>query len=90
MPADLPPVGLFRQRKQSTIEVLQQIEDEMAAIEEYKTGTRRRQQRVSAVIVAYSVVLYLAAGLLLYYYYFPDDMTTRLLCVGALLLFPAV
>ncbi|XP_043245743.1 endoplasmic reticulum junction formation protein lunapark-A-like [Amphibalanus amphitrite] len=77
-------------RKQSTIEVLQQIEDDMAAIEEYKTGTRRRQQRVSAVIVAYSVVLYVAAGVLLYYHYFPDDMTTRLLCVGALLLFPAV
>ena len=70
--------------------MLQQIEDEIATIEEYKTGARLRQQRLSTVIVAYSVVLYLVAGLLFYYHYFPDDVTTRLLCVGALLLSPAM
>ncbi|XP_037069712.1 endoplasmic reticulum junction formation protein lunapark-B-like [Pollicipes pollicipes] len=77
-------------RKASTIEVLQKIEDDMGSIAENEAAVRRRQRRLAAVVVAYSALLYVLAGLLFYYRYFPDDVLTRLLCAGALLLFPAL
>ncbi|XP_053654898.2 endoplasmic reticulum junction formation protein lunapark-A isoform X5 [Cherax quadricarinatus] len=71
-------ISRFRKQK-STKELLEQIQKDVAEIEEYRETTEQRQKRLVGSLVLYSIVLYLMAAVIFYFYYFPDTLQEKLL-----------
>ncbi|KAG0717760.1 Endoplasmic reticulum junction formation protein lunapark-B [Chionoecetes opilio] len=76
------------QKKPSTKELLEKIQQDVENIEEYRSHTQQRQKRLVGYLVLYSIVLYLVAALVCYFYYFPDNLHHRLLYAMPFIFFP--
>ncbi|WAR04305.1 LNPB-like protein, partial [Mya arenaria] len=79
----------FRKKK-TTIQKLEEIDQEVTRLEKFKRQNQERQKWFIAKLLLYSILSYIAAALVFYFYYFPDKWKDRLLYSIPLLLFPAV
>ncbi|XP_068233004.1 endoplasmic reticulum junction formation protein lunapark-A-like isoform X2 [Palaemon carinicauda] len=77
-------------KKQSTKEVLEQIQKDVLDIQEYHIHTQQRQKRLIGSLVLYSIVLYLVAAVVFYFYYFPPTLQEQLLYATPFIVFPLV
>ncbi|ROT81320.1 Protein lunapark [Penaeus vannamei] len=75
-------------KKQSTKEVLEQIQKDVLQIEEYGANTQQRQKRLVGSLVLYSAIFYLIAVAVFYFYYFPPQLQERLLYATPFIVFP--
>lgn len=82
-------ISRFR-KKQSTKEVLEQIQKDVLEIEEYHIHTQQRQKRLVGSLVLYSIVFYLVAAVVFYFYYFPPTLQEQLLYATPFIVFPLV
>ncbi|KAG7157754.1 endoplasmic reticulum junction formation protein lunapark-A-like isoform X2 [Homarus americanus] len=80
-------ISRFR-RKKSTKELLEQIQEDVEAIEEYRETTEQKQKRLVGSLVLYSIVIYLAAALIFYFHYFPLTLQDQLLYATPFIVFP--
>ncbi|XP_037789304.1 endoplasmic reticulum junction formation protein lunapark-A-like [Penaeus monodon] len=80
-------ISRFR-KKQSTKEVLEQIQKDVLQIEEYGAHTQQRQKRLVGSLVLYSAIFYLIAVAVFYFYYFPPQLQERLLYATPFIVFP--
>ncbi|XP_069983349.1 endoplasmic reticulum junction formation protein lunapark-A isoform X4 [Penaeus vannamei] len=80
-------ISRFR-KKQSTKEVLEQIQKDVLQIEEYGANTQQRQKRLVGSLVLYSAIFYLIAVAVFYFYYFPPQLQERLLYATPFIVFP--
>ncbi|XP_066956687.1 endoplasmic reticulum junction formation protein lunapark-A-like [Macrobrachium rosenbergii] len=81
---------VFNKKKQSTKEVLEQIQKDVLEIEEYHIHTQQRQKRLVGSLVLYSIVFYLVAAVVFYFYYFPPTLQEQLLYATPFIVFPLV
>ncbi|XP_045594912.2 endoplasmic reticulum junction formation protein lunapark-A isoform X5 [Procambarus clarkii] len=80
-------ISRFR-KKQSTKDLLEEIQKNVEAIEEYRETTEQRQKKLVGSLVLYSIVLYLVAAVVFYFYYFPNKLRERLLYATPFIIFP--
>ncbi|XP_060557763.1 endoplasmic reticulum junction formation protein lunapark-B-like [Ruditapes philippinarum] len=79
----------FRKKK-STIEILEQVDQDIKRLEQFKRKNQERQKWFIAKLLLYSILLYVVSALVFYFYYFPEKWKDRLLYSIPLLLFPVV
>lgn len=82
-------ISLFRKKK-STIEVLENLEQEINKLDGFRKKNQERQKRLIATLLLYSILSYIIAALVFYFYYFPDKWKERFLYSLPLLVFPLV
>ncbi|KAM9248508.1 endoplasmic reticulum junction formation protein lunapark isoform 2-T3 [Dugong dugon] len=82
--------GLFSRwrTKPSTIEVLESIDKEIQALEEFSEKNQRLQKLWVGRLILYSSVLYLFTCLIVYLWYLPDEFTARLAMTLPFFAFP--
>lgn len=74
--------------KQSTVEVLEGIEKEIQALEEYSAKNQRQLKIWVGRLLLYSSILYLLTCLVVYFWYLPEQLMGRLILSLPFLLFP--
>ncbi|KAL4228972.1 hypothetical protein ACF0H5_012012 [Mactra antiquata] len=77
-------------KKTSTVEILEQLEQEIKGLERFKIKNQERQKKFIAKLLLYSILTYIVTALVFYFYYFPDRWKERLLYSIPLLLFPVI
>ncbi|XP_060112985.1 endoplasmic reticulum junction formation protein lunapark isoform X1 [Heteronotia binoei] len=85
--------GIFskwRQAKPSTVEVLEKIDKDIQALEEFREKNQRQQKLWVGRLLLYSSILYLITCLIIYFWYLPDDWTARLIMTLPLFAFPVI
>ncbi|XP_058520647.1 endoplasmic reticulum junction formation protein lunapark isoform X2 [Ochotona princeps] len=84
--------GLFSRwrTKPSTVEVLENIDKEIQALEEFREKNQRLQKLWVGRLILYSSVLYLFTSLIVYLWYLPDELTARLTMTLPFFAFPLV
>ncbi|MEJ1278260.1 lunapark ER junction formation factor [Cricetulus griseus] len=82
--------GLFSRwrAKPSTVEVLENIDKEIEALEEFREKNQRLQKLWVGRLIIYSSVLYLFTCLIVYLWYLPDEFTARLAMTLPFFAFP--
>ncbi|XP_067003224.1 endoplasmic reticulum junction formation protein lunapark-A isoform X2 [Anabrus simplex] len=80
----------LRKKKQTTLEVLESLEEKIKYIEEYRLSTEQRHRKIIAHLILYSVGLYVLATLLFYFYFFPASLGDLLISITPLLIFPVI
>lgn len=74
--------------KPSTKDLLEDLEKQIAELEEYKRSTEQQQKRVIGSLIFYSIVLYILSSTIFLFYYFPATTQERILYSIPLLFFP--
>lgn len=82
-------ISRFR-RKKSTIEVLENLEQEIDKLEGSRKKHQERQRRLIATLILYSILTYIGGALVFYFYFFPEKWKERFLYSLPLLVFPLV
>uniref|UniRef100_A0A2K6SYY3 Endoplasmic reticulum junction formation protein lunapark n=1 Tax=Saimiri boliviensis boliviensis TaxID=39432 RepID=A0A2K6SYY3_SAIBB len=84
--------GLFSRwrAKPSTVEVLESIDKEIQALEEFREKNQRLQKLWVGRLILYSSVLYLFTCLIVYLWYLPDEFTARLAMTLPFFAFPLI
>ncbi|CAO2597003.1 Endoplasmic reticulum junction formation protein lunapark [Lemmus lemmus] len=84
--------GLFSRwrAKPSTVEVLENIDKEIEALEEFREKNQRLQKLWVGRLIIYSSVLYLFTCLIVYLWYLPDGFTARLSMTLPFFAFPFI
>ncbi|XP_006878872.1 PREDICTED: protein lunapark [Elephantulus edwardii] len=84
--------GLFSRwrTKPSTVEVLENIDKEIQALEEFSEKNQRLQKLWVGRLILYSSVLYLFTCLIVYLWYLPDEFTARLAMTLPFFAFPLI
>ncbi|XP_075385039.1 endoplasmic reticulum junction formation protein lunapark isoform X1 [Tenrec ecaudatus] len=84
--------GLFSRwrTKPSTVEVLENIDKEIQALEEFSEKNQRLQKLWVGRLILYSSVLYLFTCLIVYLWYLPDEFTARLTMTLPFFAFPVI
>uniref|UniRef100_A0A8C0GEW2 Endoplasmic reticulum junction formation protein lunapark n=1 Tax=Chelonoidis abingdonii TaxID=106734 RepID=A0A8C0GEW2_CHEAB len=80
----------FKQAKPSTVEVLEKIDKEIQALEEFREKNQRLQKLWVGRLLLYSSVLYLITCLIVYLWYLPDEWTARLIMMLPFFAFPLI
>ncbi|XP_065417964.1 endoplasmic reticulum junction formation protein lunapark isoform X5 [Chrysemys picta bellii] len=83
-------VSRWRQAKPSTVEVLEKIDKEIQALEEFREKNQRLQKLWVGRLLLYSSVLYLITCLIVYLWYLPDEWTARLIMMLPFFAFPLI
>ncbi|KAB0356893.1 hypothetical protein FD754_001049, partial [Muntiacus muntjak] len=76
--------------KPSTVEVLENIDKEIQALEEFREKNQRLQKLWVGRLILYSSVLYLFTCLIVYLWYLPDELTARLAMTLPFFAFPLI
>ncbi|XP_048341587.1 endoplasmic reticulum junction formation protein lunapark isoform X2 [Sphaerodactylus townsendi] len=76
--------------KPSTVEVLEKIDKDIQALEEFREKNQRQQKLWVGRLLLYSSVLYLLTCLVIYFCYLPDDWTARFIMTLPLFAFPII
>ncbi|XP_032494195.1 endoplasmic reticulum junction formation protein lunapark isoform X3 [Phocoena sinus] len=84
--------GLFSRwrTKPSTVEVLENIDKEIQALEEFREKNQRLQKLWVGRLILYSSILYLFTCLIVYLWYLPDEFTARLVMTLPFFAFPLI
>ncbi|XP_042099629.1 endoplasmic reticulum junction formation protein lunapark isoform X4 [Ovis aries] len=84
--------GLFSRwrTKPSTVEVLENIDKEIQALEEFREKNQRLQKLWVGRLILYSSVLYLFTCLIVYLWYLPDELIARLAMTLPFFAFPLI
>lgn len=84
--------GLFSRwrAKPSTVEVLENIDKEIQALEEFREKNQRLQKLWVGRLIIYSSILYLFTCLIVYLWYLPDEFTARLVMTLPFFAFPLI
>lgn len=84
--------GLFSRwrAKPSTVEVLENIDKEIEALEEFREKNQRLQKLWVGRLIIYSSVLYLFTCLIVYLWYLPDEFIARLAMTLPFFAFPFI
>ncbi|XP_027446634.1 endoplasmic reticulum junction formation protein lunapark isoform X2 [Zalophus californianus] len=84
--------GLFSRwrTKPSTVEVLENIDKEIQALEEFREKNQRLQKLWVGRLILYSSILYLFTCLIVYLWYLPDELTARLAMTLPFFAFPLI
>ncbi|KAM4859053.1 endoplasmic reticulum junction formation protein lunapark isoform 3-T5 [Thomomys bottae] len=84
--------GLFSRwrAKPSTVEVLESIDKEIQALEEFREKNQRLQKLWVGRLILYSSVLYLFTCLIVYLWYLPEEFTARLVMTLPFFAFPLI
>lgn len=84
--------GLFSRwrTKPSTVEVLENIDKEIQALEEFREKNQRLQKLWVGRLILYSAILYLFTCLIVYLWYLPDELTARLTMTLPFFAFPLI
>ncbi|XP_036277029.1 endoplasmic reticulum junction formation protein lunapark isoform X2 [Pipistrellus kuhlii] len=84
--------GLFSRwrTKPSTVEVLENIDKEIQALEEFREKNQRLQKLWVGRLILYSSILYLFTCLIVYLWYLPDELTARLTMTLPFFTFPLI
>lgn len=77
-----------RKKKQSTEEILEDLQDKIEALEESKQTNIEKQKHLIGSLILYSIVLYVGAALLFYFYYMPESVSERITYASPLAVFP--
>uniref|UniRef100_A0A6J0UL87 Endoplasmic reticulum junction formation protein lunapark n=1 Tax=Pogona vitticeps TaxID=103695 RepID=A0A6J0UL87_9SAUR len=83
-------ISRWRQAKPSTIEILEKIDKDIQALEEFREKNQRQQKLWVGRFLLYSSVLYLFTCLVIYFWYLPDDWTARFVMTLPLFAFPLI
>nr|XP_034990745.1 endoplasmic reticulum junction formation protein lunapark isoform X1 [Zootoca vivipara]XP_034990754.1 endoplasmic reticulum junction formation protein lunapark isoform X1 [Zootoca vivipara] len=83
-------ISRWRQTKSSTIEVLEKIDKDIQALEEFREKNQRQQKLWVGRFILYSSVLYLISCLIIYLWYLPDEWTARFVMTLPLFAFPLI
>ncbi|XP_043433043.1 endoplasmic reticulum junction formation protein lunapark isoform X3 [Prionailurus bengalensis] len=76
--------------KPSTVEVLENIDKEIQALEEFREKNQRLQKLWVGRLILYSSILYLFTCLIVYLWYLPDEFTARLAMTLPFFAFPLI
>ncbi|XP_019409850.1 PREDICTED: protein lunapark isoform X2 [Crocodylus porosus] len=76
--------------KPSTVEVLEKIDKEIQALEEFREKNQRLQKLWVGRLLLYSSVLYLITCLIVYLWCLPDEWTARLIMTLPFFAFPLI
>ncbi|NWQ75011.1 LNP protein, partial [Columbina picui] len=79
-----------KQAKPSTIEVLEKLDKEIQALEEFREKNQRLQKLWVGRLLLYSSLLYLINCLIVYLWYLPDEWTERLIMTLPFFAFPLI
>ncbi|XP_034350941.1 endoplasmic reticulum junction formation protein lunapark isoform X2 [Arvicanthis niloticus] len=84
--------GLFSRwrARPSTVEVLENIDKEIQALEEFREKNQRLQKLWVGRLIIYSSILYLFTCLIVYLWYLPDEFTARLVMTLPFFAFPLI
>ncbi|XP_055966115.1 endoplasmic reticulum junction formation protein lunapark [Sorex fumeus] len=84
--------GLFSRwrTKPSTVEVLENIDKEIQALEEFREKNQRLQKLWVGRLILYSSILYLFTCLIVYLWYLPDELTARFAMTLPFFAFPLI
>ncbi|XP_054418493.1 endoplasmic reticulum junction formation protein lunapark isoform X1 [Pteronotus mesoamericanus] len=84
--------GLFSRwrTKPSTVEVLENIDKEIKALEEFREKNQRLQKLWVGRLILYSSILYLFTCLIVYLWYLPEEFTARLAMTLPFFAFPLI
>uniref|UniRef100_A0A670I4D3 Endoplasmic reticulum junction formation protein lunapark n=1 Tax=Podarcis muralis TaxID=64176 RepID=A0A670I4D3_PODMU len=82
--------GAEKETKSSTIEVLEKIDKDIQALEEFREKNQRQQKLWVGRFILYSSVLYLISCLIIYLWYLPDEWTARFVMTLPLFAFPLI
>ncbi|EDL79174.1 limb and neural patterns (predicted), isoform CRA_b [Rattus norvegicus] len=84
--------GLFSRwrAKPSTVEVLENIDKEIQALEEFREKNQRLQKLWVGRLIIYSSILYLFTCLIVYLWYLPDEFIARLVMTLPFFAFPLI
>ncbi|XP_074071752.1 endoplasmic reticulum junction formation protein lunapark isoform X6 [Macrotis lagotis] len=84
--------GLFSRwrAKPSTVEVLENIDKEIQALEEFREKNQRLQKLWVGRLLLYSSLLYLFTCIVVYFWYLPDEFTARLTMTLPFFAFPLI
>lgn len=77
-------------KKKTTYEVLESIETEIKAIEDFRRNTELTHKRIVGRFVMISVGFYLLTAFLFYFYYFPANIYDQLFYIIPLILAPVI
>ncbi|XP_019378509.1 PREDICTED: protein lunapark isoform X1 [Gavialis gangeticus] len=83
-------ISKWRQAKPSTVEVLEKIDKEIQALEEFREKNQRLQKLWVGRLLLYSSVLYLITCLIVYLWCLPDEWTARLIMTLPFFAFPLI
>ncbi|XP_039195252.1 endoplasmic reticulum junction formation protein lunapark isoform X3 [Crotalus tigris] len=76
--------------KASTIEVLEKLDKDIQALEEFREKNQRQQKLWVGRFLLYSSVLYLLICFVIYLWYLPDEWTARFIMTLPLFAFPLI
>eukprot|EP00062_Callorhinchus_milii_P005863 gi/632945773/ref/XP_007888231.1/ PREDICTED: protein lunapark isoform X2 [Callorhinchus milii] len=76
--------------KPSTIDILEKIDKEVNALEEFREKNQRLQKIWVGRLVLYSSVLYIVTFIFVYFWWFPEEWTSRLTLALPGFLFPVL
>ncbi|KAH0621514.1 hypothetical protein JD844_022891 [Phrynosoma platyrhinos] len=79
-----------KQAKPSTVEVLERIDKDIQALEEFREKNQRQQKLWVGRFLLYSSVLYLFTCIIIYFWYLPDEWTARFIMTLPLFAFPLI
>lgn len=77
------------QKKKTTLELLQKLEDQIKEIEEYSSNTEQKYKKIVGQLLVYSLGLYVLLGVFCYFY-FPTSLRQKLLYFMLLVLSPVM
>ncbi|KAK3597051.1 hypothetical protein CHS0354_022054 [Potamilus streckersoni] len=83
-----PEIKSRKQRKKTTIEVLEEIEKDIQGLQKVRRKDLDRQKRFIGGLVIYSIGLYVIAALVFFFLFFPQGWKDRLIYSSPLLVFP--
>ncbi|XP_043931380.1 endoplasmic reticulum junction formation protein lunapark [Protopterus annectens] len=84
--------GLYSRLRtqQSTVEILENIDKDIQALEEFREKNQRSQKLWIGRLIFYSSILYLISCLMIYFCCVAEDLTTKLMETLPLLVFPVL
>ncbi|KAL3285725.1 hypothetical protein HHI36_000253 [Cryptolaemus montrouzieri] len=82
-------LGRFR-KKVSTYELLEKLDSQINAIEDYGKSTELTQRKVAGRFLLVSIFVYVVTALVFYFYFFPPTVYERMLYVIPLITAPLV
>ncbi|NXX82213.1 LNP protein, partial [Urocolius indicus] len=79
-----------KQAKPSTVEVLEKIDKEIQALEEFQEKNQRLQKLWVGRLLLYSSLLYLITCIIVYFWCLPDEWTARVIMTLPFFAFPLI
>ncbi|XP_044738645.1 endoplasmic reticulum junction formation protein lunapark-B isoform X2 [Chrysoperla carnea] len=82
-------ISKFR-KKRTTYEVLENLEERIKEIEEYKSNTELQRKKLVGHFILFSVGIYVIAAVLFYFFFFPATLYDQIFYITPLLIFPII